>query len=160
MTKPNSCSVTSIASIGLLRTGCLLLLGRVHRSYLWVLVIMALAGPVVAADLFWVGESGDTNNPASGMWTNSTLVSWSDGSSATANAAWTNGNSAIFGGADGAYGIRVPAAISMVSARFSASGYTLTNHVATTISASTASQSLIVGSGKTATIGTNITVSF
>jgi hypothetical protein len=134
-----------------------LLPGRGLRGYLLVLVILAMAGPIVAADLFWVGESSDTNNPTSGTWTNSTLVAWSDGSSASANAAWTNGNSAIFGGEDGTYGIRVPAAISMVSARFAASGYTFTNSTGSTITG-TGSPYWIIEAGKTNTIGTNITV--
>jgi len=119
-----------------------------------------LASPVMAANKYWVGASGTTNAPASGLWQTTTPTVWSDGIVETANAGWDAGDTACFGGVDGAYGIQVPAAISMVSARFSASGYTLTNNVATTISAGTASQALIVDSGRTATIGTNITVSF
>jgi hypothetical protein len=97
MTKSNACAVTSTVPIGLFRAGGgPLLPGRGLRGYLLVLVILAMAGPIVAADLFWVGESSDTNNPTSGTWTNSTLVAWSDGSSASANAARTERMASAF----------------------------------------------------------------
>lgn len=136
---------------------------KMCATSLVVAILLSLAGSASAAiTQFWAGPGGTTNAPVSGTWTNGvgTGTFWSDGAIDTGNSTWTNGNSAFFGGVDGAYGIRVGGAISMVSARFSASGYTLTNNVVSTISASTASQSLIVDAGKTATIGTNVTVSF
>src|SRR5690242_15799109 len=69
--------------------------------------LFSLAISTRAANEYWVGAGSDTNSPTSGIWTNSTLLTWSDGAVPSANAAWTNGNSAIFGGADGTYGIRV-----------------------------------------------------
>lgn len=125
----------------------------------WVFIALAL--PAMAAPKYWVGASGTTNAPTSGTWQTTTPTVWSDGTVDTANAGWVAADTAFFGGADGAYGIRVPAALTYSSMRFSASGYTLTNNAASTITGPGASTSyLSVDSGKTATIGTNITVSF
>jgi autotransporter-associated beta strand protein len=113
--------------------------------------------PAFAGSKYWVGASGTTNAPTSGTWQTTTPTVWSDGTIDTANSGWTAGDTAFFGGADGTYGIKLGSAISMVRARFSASGYALTNNSAFTVTA-TGSPILIVDSGKTATVGTNITV--
>lgn len=115
--------------------------------------------PAVAANKFWVGASGTTNNPAGGTWQTSTPTVWSDGTAATANAGWTAGDTAFFGGVDGAYPIQVGSAISAVSLNVSASGYVLTNASAQTITLTASSAAcLSVASGKTIVIGTNVTL--
>ena len=74
---------------------------------------------------------------------------------------YTNGNNVIFGGVDGNYPIRVSAAVNPPNVTFVNSGYTLTNDTPQTVtlsSASTGVPKLVVAAGKTATIGTNVTV--
>jgi autotransporter-associated beta strand protein len=127
-----------------------------------VALLLSFTGSAPAAiNEYWAG-SGDTNNPTSGTWTNGvgTGTNWSDGTFAIGTATWTNGNTAFFGGADGSYGIKVGGAVTTATMRFLASGYTLTNNTAQTISGTGSSESLIVDSGKTATVGTNVTFSF
>lgn len=125
-----------------------------------VLFLSCFALSVTAANKYWVGASGTTNAPSGGIWQKTTPTTWSDGAVATANSAWADADAAFFGGADGAYGIRVPAPIIYSNIRFWGSGYTLTNDVASTLTGSGSSESLIVASAKTATIGTNVTVAF
>ena len=115
---------------------------------------------VVAANKYWAGASGTTNAPTSGTWQTTTPTVWSDGTVATANSGWAAADTAFFGGADGTCGIRVPAAVTVANTRFFASGYRLTNDFASTITAAGTSESLIVDSGKTVTIGTNVTYAF
>lgn len=126
-------------------------------------ILLGLANSAAAAIAqFWTGPGGTTNAPVSGTWTNGvgTGTFWSDGAIDTGNSTWTNGNSAFFGGADGAYGIKVGGAVTLANLRFLASGYTLTNNTAQTISGTGSSQTLIVDAGKTATVGTNVTFGF
>jgi autotransporter-associated beta strand protein len=130
---------------------------RLRNLGMAVLMVLC-ASPVLAAYKYWVGISGNTNAPTGGTWQTSTPVVWSDGSTATANSVWNDGDTALFGGADGTYGIKVGGAINAASLQFSASGYTLTNDTPQTITGST-SPFLIVGSGKTNIIGSNVTVS-
>ena len=75
-----------------------------------------------------------------------------------ANQAWVDGNTAVFGGANGSYGIKVGASVSPTSLMFQSSGYTLFGDAAQTITA-TGNPFLIVNPGTTNTIGTNVTVS-
>jgi fibronectin-binding autotransporter adhesin len=107
---------------------------------------------------FWAGPSGTTNAPVSGTWTNGvgTGTNWSDGTSASGNSTWTNGNSAVFAGADGAYGIKVGGAITVGSVSFLASGYTLTNNTAQTITLTNSSGRESLNPGVNVTIGTNV----
>jgi autotransporter-associated beta strand protein len=72
---------------------------------------------------------------------------------------FTNNNGAVFGGADGALWIQCFTNLSATNLTFSASGYTLTNDVLTTISVPANNGSVMVATGKSATIGTNVTVS-
>src|SRR5215470_12367340 len=106
---------------------------QVSRGMILVLTLLASVTTTMAANKYWVGASGTTNAPTSGTWQTTTPTVWSDGTVDTANAGWTAGDAAFFGGADGAYGIQVLGPISMASARFSASGYALTNSAASTI---------------------------
>lgn len=118
------------------------------------------AGPVFAANKFWVGNSGTTNAPTAGIWQTTTPTVWSDGTVGTANVGWAAGDAAYFGGVNGTYGIQVPAPVTYSNIRFSASGYTLTNDIASTLTGSGSAQSLIVDAGEAATVGTNVTVAF
>lgn len=133
---------------------------NLFQKLLLALAIGTLAGSASGANKYWVGDSGTTNAPTGGTWQTTTPTVWSDGTVDTANAGWTAGDTAFFGGADGVYGIRVPAALTAANIRFSASGYTLSNNVAATITGTGASESLIVDAGKTNTIGTNVTFAF
>jgi len=113
----------------------------------------------------FVWDSGNTNNGSvidagSGTWdlTAGNNV-WNN---AGANVPFASGNNALFSGADGAYGIKVATAISAPNLQFLSSGYTLTNDSPQTISpntVSTAVPKVMVAAGKTATIGTNVTIS-
>src|SRR5262245_31881865 len=71
-----------------------------------VLAAAVSTASVPAAPKYWVGTSGTTNVPTSGTWQTTTPTVWSDGTVDTANAGWTAGDTAFFGGADGAYGIQ------------------------------------------------------
>src|SRR5687768_12277477 len=100
-----------------------------------------------AVNLTWDLTSGDgaAITPGSGTW-NTTGT----------NVAWTSGNSAIFGGTDGTYAITLGSAISANNLVFNNSGYTLS--AATPQSLSLTTSSVAITSGKTATIGTNVTL--
>jgi len=125
-------------------------------------LVLVSGNPALAANLTW--DSGNTNNAAGieaggGTWDlgGGNLV-WNN---AGANQAWVNGNSAIFAGADGVYGIKVGAAVNPSIMSFLSSGYVLTNNASQTItlnSVSTSVPKLAVAAGKTVTIGTNVTV--
>lgn len=118
---------------------------------------------VTTPGLVW--DSGNTNNgsiidPASGTWDLSdTNQVWNNGA---ANVAFSNGNGAIFAGADGAYSIKLGSSVSSSVLTFVNSGYVLTNDTPQTVTlanVSTTSPKLVVAAGKTATIGTNVTIS-
>ena len=66
----------------------------------------AATTPALALNLFWTG-SGSMTAPASGTWDNVTANQWNNGTDTSGNAAWTNANGAVFGGADGSYGIKI-----------------------------------------------------
>ncbi len=121
-----------------------------------------------AATLTW--DSGDTGNgstidPAAGTWdTTAGNLSWNN---AGTNVAWTQTsptaalNAAIFGGADGTYGITIGGGLATQSVRFQNSGYTLSAASAQTIRVGNSSGNntvVTVDAGKTATIGANVTV--
>lgn len=129
----------------------------------WTLVNDATAKQlklVGLSGLVW--DAGNTGNgavidAASGTWdlTAGNIV-WN---SAGANVPFGNGSAAIFDGADGSYGITVAADMNVASLTFSGSGYALTNDVAHTLTIPSATAMVVVNSNKTATIGTNVTVS-
>src|SRR5262249_1624115 len=98
-----------------------------------------------------------TNAPTPGIWTITTPTVWSDGTTDTANSGWATGDAAFFDGPDGVYGIQVGGAISMQRARFTASGYSLTNNAAGTLSGPR-TPLFIVDGGRIGTVGTNVTV--
>src|ERR1017187_4797395 len=121
------------------------------------LAIVGIAGSALAANKFWTGPSATTNSPVSGAWDTTSTV-WNNGTGNTANSTFATADVAIFGGADGTYGIKC-STLSASTVIFNNSGYTLTNDTAVTVTASTGGNSVNVASGKTATIGTNVTLS-
>lgn len=123
-----------------------------------IATLFGLTDPLVAANKYWVGASGNTNNPTSGTWATTNPIVWSDGAVATADAGWSAGDTAYFGGANGTYNVQVAGPISMTAMNFLASGYTLTNSTPETITASAASGFITVAPGTTNTIGKNVTV--
>jgi hyaluronate lyase len=123
------------------------------------LAVAISIGTASGANKYWAGASGTTNSPTSGTWQTSTPVVWSDGPIATANAGWPAGDTAFFGGAGGTCRIQMAGAIAATSLAFSASGYTLTNSTPQTITLSVIGGSCVsVASGKTAILGTNVTL--
>lgn len=135
------------------------------RSPFFFIASLALVGAAAhAADLTWDNSaSAGIQVPASGTWTNggggwstngTTLVNWSNSPTA---------NTAVFGGADGTYTVTVGGAIPVQKIRFANSGYTLSAASARTITLSSPGASgqnpgLMVVSGNSATIGSNVTV--
>jgi autotransporter-associated beta strand protein len=120
-------------------------------------VLALLAGSARGANKYWTGPGGTTNSPTSGMWQTGSPTVWSDGTASTANAAWMGGDTAIFGGVDGAYGINVGSAISAAAVKFYVSGCTISAPSAQTIAAS-GIPFISVAAGKSNIIGTNVTV--
>jgi autotransporter-associated beta strand protein len=104
----------------------------------------------------WAGPSpGTTTSPASGNWDTASL-NWTT-TSGLGNAAFATGNTVTFAGADGAYAINVPASLSAAGIYFTNSGYLLASSTPVTIT-TTGSAAANVASGKTAIIGTNLTL--
>jgi autotransporter-associated beta strand protein len=116
------------------------------------------AGQSRAAVLTWDIDASDgaAITPGSGTWDLST-PNWNNGSGNVAwtNVAGTNGADAAFAGADGNYSVNVASAINANNLTFSNSGYMLSAAAPTTI---TLAGNLNVASGKTATIGNNVTI--
>src|ERR1017187_5453514 len=121
------------------------------------LAIVGIAGSALAANKFWAGPSATTNSPVSGAWDTTSTV-WNNGTGNTANSTFATADVAIFGGADSTYGIKC-STLSASTATFGNSGYTLTNDTAVIVTASAGGNSVNVASGKTATIGTKVTLS-
>jgi len=120
--------------------------------------LIALAQQSRAAVLTWDIDSSDgaTITPGSGTWDLAT-PNWNDGA---ANIVWpnisgTNGADAIFAGADGTYAIDVASSLNVNNLKFNNSGYTLSASAPHTI---TLAGQLNIASGKTATIGNNVTI--
>jgi fibronectin-binding autotransporter adhesin len=122
-----------------------------------------LAGPAFgASNLYWAGTGSSASAPASGPWDASTL-DWSATSTGSPTTAWANGDNAVFGGVDGAYGVSVNTGRSIAGILFTNSGYTLSNTASPeTITVSTSgtltTPNIFVDTDKTADIGTNITI--
>ncbi len=95
---------------------------------------------------------GAAITPGDGTW-NTTLTNWN---SAGANVPWVNGNTAVFGGADGTYAITLVSGLSTLGLTFNNSGYTLGAASPTTLTLTGSAISIV--SGKSATIGTNVTL--
>ncbi|HEY4415205.1 MAG TPA: LamG-like jellyroll fold domain-containing protein [Verrucomicrobiae bacterium] len=121
---------------------------------------LAFAGPASALNLNWTGPGGTVSNPTGGMWDTNT-PNWDSGAGAVVLTNAVNG--VVFGGADaapGTYGIECTN-LTVTNILFSSSGYLLTNldQPVTVTIGPVNSRGLSVAAGKTATIGTNVTVS-
>jgi autotransporter-associated beta strand protein len=111
------------------------------------------AGRSRAAVLNWDIDSSDgsTLTAGSGTWDTTTL-NWNNG---TNSVAWILGSDAVFNAADGTYAITVASSMSAGNLTFNNSGYTLSAASPVTV---TLAGNLNVASGKTATIGNNVTI--
>jgi autotransporter-associated beta strand protein len=97
--------------------------------------------------------NGATVNPASGNWnTLAQNIPWNGG---TSNHAWVNGIDANFAGADGSYTISLTEDLAADDLNFTNSGYTLS---ATDAKRITMNGQLNVSAGKTATVGSQVTL--
>lgn len=113
--------------------------------------------PAFAANKFWTGPSGTTDAPVSGTWDTTSTV-WNNGTGTAPNATFpASGDGAFFGGPDGSYLVACTTALGATNITFNASGYTLSNSAATTLSIA-ANGAVRVAAGKTGTIGTNVLV--
>ena len=139
---------------------------RLHVVKVALAIIFAVSSMVAskAASFYWVGAGGSASTPASGNWDTAT-TDWSTTATGSPTAAWgAAGSTAVFGGADGTYGVNVNATVNKPQILlFNNSGYTLANATtAQTITfngtGSGAAPNIQVAAGKTATIGTNVTV--
>ena len=128
------------------------------QSSVAVFFALVLAQSAFAINQSWTGPAGSIAVPVFGTWDTTTVNNWNNGTGTTGNSTWTNGNTAIFAGVDGSYGISVPGNLSATGIFFTNSGYSLTSSVPVTIT-TTATAAANVASGKTAVIGTNITLS-
>jgi Passenger-associated-transport-repeat len=117
--------------------------------------------PVISSAFTWDAgntTNGGTINPADGTWNNVlTNSAWND---SLANVPWDPTREAIFGGADGTYAITVGENISVRTLSFANSGYTLSATAARTVTIpqSPGPVRLALAAGKTATVGTNVSV--
>ncbi len=140
-------------------------MGLLFRVLTLFFFIVAFVRPVIAASsYYWVGGGSTASAPASGNW-DATTTDWSTTATGPTGTAWgAAGSLAVFGGVDGTYGVSVNATVNKPqSLQFLNSGYTLSN--TTTPQTITfngtgagATPNLQVAAGKTAVIGTNITV--
>ena len=114
-----------------------------------------------AAALTWDTVTGDggASTPGGGTWTTG-AGNWNNG---TGNVNWANGDTATFGGPDGAYTINLGGAITtgnlVTALTFSGGGYTLQAPSALNLNLGTTANTtafIHVAAGKTAVIGDNI----
>ncbi len=118
-----------------------------------------LTNHLVAATWTFDANTGTTGaQDGSGTW-DSTTANWWTGS---ANSAWNSANNAQFGattdGAVDAYGIQINGSPSCQQLIFANSGYLLTNSSAVNIVVGGSNPQVQVANGKTASIGTNVTL--
>lgn len=115
-------------------------------------------GPPNFAGTSMIWDSGNTSNgatinPGSGLWNSlAQNIPWNGG---TSNYAWVNGIEAVFGGADGTYAVTVGESVTATNLNFTHSGYTLSAASAKSL---TLIGKLLVGSGKSATLGNQVSV--
>ena len=116
-----------------------------------------------ASSLIWDAgntANGTTIDAASGTWDmNLGNPVWNNNG---ANTPWVNAAGATFGGADGAWAITLATNISTTSLTFSNSGYTISaaapENLTLAMNGTGAFPNLKVDTGKTAAIGTNVTL--
>jgi fibronectin-binding autotransporter adhesin len=123
------------------------------------LLLATCAAPLVIPDargaaFVWDSNLGTTGaQDGSGTW-NTTTTNWVNGG---VNVLWADGNDATFGaGIDGSYAVGLALNPNATSLIFNNSGYTLSAAAAQTITVSSATASISLAPGKTATIGNNV----
>jgi len=120
-------------------------------------ILPLLSCPVYAASYTWDANSGTAGAQDGGGAWDTTTANWI---TAGSNAVWANGNDAIFGaGVDGSYGVTLALDPTANSLAFNNSGYTLSAAATQTITVSSATASVTLAAGKTATIGSNVILS-
>lgn len=132
------------------------------------LVVIAVTHTAHAATLTWdiTGGNGTSIDAGSGIWnTTAGNLVWNNAGS---NVVWSQTsatsatNSAVFGGADGTYAITVGTAVAAGSLGFLNSGYTFSassaQQIYLTASPATVAGSISIAAGKSATIGSNVTI--
>jgi len=119
---------------------------------------LGMVGAQAATFTFDANTSTSGAQDGGGTW-NTANVNWWNG---TADVAWATANVAAFGaGADGTYAITLGNAISAQGLTFNNSGYTLSAASALTLSLTNSGSGVItIVSGKSGTIGSNLTVAF
>ena len=132
------------------------------RSFLTITASTLLAVSYThAADFTWDNSNAaGIQVPAAGTWTNGG-AGWTTGGTTLVN--WAAANVAVFGGADGTYAVTVGGSFSAQKISFVNSGYTLSAASAqvitlTSSAGTTTLPQLAVIGGKSATIGSNVTV--
>lgn len=120
-----------------------------------------------AAALTWDTVSGDGAAISAGSGTWDTAAGNTNWNNAGVNVAWSETsatvglNNAVFAGTDGAYTITLATNLAATSGlTFNNSGYTLTSAAAQTLNVNGLGLVATVAAGKTATIGSNVTVAF
>ncbi len=109
-----------------------------------------------AAAYLWDSDLGlATAQDGGGTW-DATTANWIN---AGADVVWANANDATFGaGTDGTYAVSVALTPTANSLIFNNSGYTLSAAAPQTVTVGSATAALVLGTGKSATIGNNVTV--
>jgi autotransporter-associated beta strand protein len=130
------------------------------RHSIAALLVFAAAAHTKAATYTWDGDPLTAGaQDGGGVW-NPTNTNWI---SAGSNTIWNNANDAVFGASvDGSYAVSVALNPTAVSLAFNNSGYTLSATGAQTItvtnSSNTTNGAINLVAGKTATIGSGVTV--
>lgn len=131
--------------------------GGLLRKFATLVFAFVMALSATAANKYWGGPAGSAASPVSGNW-DTTSANWSTTATGASSTTFATGDTAVFAGADGSYWINVPANLSAAGIYFTNAGYTLTSSVPVIIT-TTANAAANVVSGKTAFLGTNVTLS-
>lgn len=127
-----------------------------------LLTLFAASPAANAANFLWDADNvtPGAQDGGGGTWQVG-VGNWRNTSTSTDNQSWANGNTPTFGaGTDGTYAVTVGGPISLGGIlTFANSGYTLSAASAQTITSGASGYDVSVSSGKSATIGDNVTVS-
>ncbi len=117
-------------------------------------LIMAVHSSAFGAPLSWDPLlTGSGASAGGGTW-NTANTNWYNGAG---DGTWASNSEAVFAGSDGTYAVTVGNALTVGNLTFNNSGYTLSAASAFTLSQFTAASVVTVATGKTATIGSNVT---
>lgn len=157
MDAPSRLSVVSVKLKPIMNTW---FLAQLVRSSVLLGLLFSAVVCAQGAALGWDTVAGDGGviTPGSGVWATG-AGNWNNG---TTNVNWANNDTATFGGTDGAYTVDVTGNITLGSGAalsFTNSGYTLSAVTATNAqTVSLANKIINIAAGKTATVGTNVTL--